>query len=75
MCKASLYKYIHSYLVGLQAYILTWVFINVPTMYVRAVKAMMSLHICAGSSELSLLAYVISMSVISSKISLASLGS
>ena len=45
---------------GLEVYILAWVFTYIPTLCLRAAKPLVSLHICVGSPEPSLLESAIS---------------
>ena len=47
-----------SYLVSLEAQMLAWAFIYIPTLYVNAVEALARLRICEGLPEPSLFAYV-----------------
>ena len=55
---------IYSYIVGLHVYYLVGSFIYVHSFCMQAIKALVRLCICAGSSEPSLVAYAISTQVL-----------
>ena len=59
MCEVNLKVCIHSYSVGIEAYVLAWAYILFPTLCVQATKALARLSLCTGLSEPIQLTYAI----------------